>query len=93
MNKLLFLLISDGQLLRAHDIGEEAYQIFKQTRLDEDPPSVKFYDKMTKQSLKTFSNVNTKTTHGKKAQDVVLKADRNLFSHMILVAETRKYLH
>lgn len=76
-------------LLRAFEI-EEAYKVFKQTRLDEDPPSVKFHDKMTKQSLKTFSNVSTKTTRGKKAQEVVLKADRNLFSHMILVAESRK---
>ena len=31
-----------------------------------------------------------KITRGKKAQDLVLKADRNLFSHMILVAESRK---
>ncbi len=77
-------------LLKALETGEEAYQVFRQTRLDEDPPSLKFHDKMTKQSLKTFSNVSTKTSHGKKAQEVVLKADRKLFSHMILVAQSRK---
>lgn len=76
-------------LLRASEIGEEAYQIFRQSRLEEDPTSLKFLDKMTKQGLKTFSNINTKRSHGKKGQDVVLKADRNLFSHMILVAESR----
>ena len=35
-------------LLRAFDVGEEAYQTFKRTRLDDDPPSVKFHDTMTK---------------------------------------------
>jgi len=36
-----------GDLLRALEIEEEAYHVFKQTRLDEDPPSVKFHDNMT----------------------------------------------
>ena len=66
----------------------EAYQTFKQTRLDDDPPSVKFHDKMTKQRLKTFSTIGTKTARTK-GQNVVLKADRNLFSQMSLVAESR----
>ena len=74
--------------LRALEIGEEAYQTFKQTRLDDDPPSVKFHDKMTKQRLKTFSTISTKTSR-KKGKIVVLKADRNLFIQMILVAESR----
>lgn len=39
-------------LMRAPEIGEEAYQIFKQTRLEEDPPPLKFHDKMTKQRNK-----------------------------------------
>ena len=74
-------------LLRALEVGEEAYQTFKQTRLDDDPPFVKFH-KMTKQRLKTFSTIGTKTARTK-GQNVVLKADRNLFSQMILVAESR----
>ena len=32
-------------LLRAFEVREEAYQSFKRTRLDDDPPSVKFHDK------------------------------------------------
>ena len=52
-------------LLRALEVGEEAYQTFKQTRLDDDPPSVKFHDKMTKQRLKTFSTIGTKTARTK----------------------------
>ena len=75
-------------LLRALEVGEEAYQTFKQTRLDDDLPSVKFHDKMTKQRLKTFLTIGTKTAR-MKGQNVVLKADRNLFSQMILVAGSR----
>ena len=47
-------------LLRAVEVGEEAYQVFKQTRLEEEAPSVKFHDKMTKKNLKTFTDVTKK---------------------------------
>ena len=49
---------------------------------------MKFYDKMTNQRLKTFSTIGTKTARTK-GQNVVMKADRNLFRQMILVAESR----
>ena len=51
---------------------------------------MKFHDNMANQSLKAFANVSTNTARGKKTQEVILKADRNLFSHMLLVAESRK---
>ena len=73
-------------LLRAFEVREELYQSFKRTRLDDDPSSVKFHDKMTKQRLKTFSSIIAKS-YRMKGQHVVLKAHRNLFSQMILVAE------
>ena len=38
-------------LLGAHQIREEAYQMFKKKRLEEAPPTTKFHDKMTKQNL------------------------------------------
>ena len=62
--------------------------MFKRTRLDDDPSSAKCHDKTTKQRLKTFSTISTKTSR-MKGQNVVLKADRNLFCQMILVAENR----
>ena len=74
-------------LLRALEVGEESYQTYKWTRLDDDPPSVKFHDKMTKQRLKTLSTISTNTFR-MKGQNVVLKTYRNLFSLMILVAES-----
>ena len=52
-------------LLGVHHVGEEAYQMFKKKRLEEAPPTMKFHDKMTKQNLKTFSNVNAKKASGK----------------------------
>ena len=75
--------------LRALAVGEEAYMMFKRTRLDDNPSSVKCHDKTTKQRLNTFSTISTNTSRIK-GQNVVLKADRNLFSQMILVAESRR---
>ena len=68
-------------------MGEEEYQTFTWTRLYDDPQSVKFHDKTAKQRRKTFSTISTKTFR-MKGQNVVLKADRNLFSQMILVPES-----
>ena len=51
-----------NDLLRAFDMREEAYQTFNRTGLDDDPLSVKFHDKMTKQKLNTFSPMSTKTS-------------------------------
>ena len=75
-------------LLRAFDVGEEGYQMFKRATLDDDPLSVKIHDTMTKQGLKTLSTISTKTSR-MQGQNVVLKTDRKLFSQMILVAESR----
>ena len=44
---------------------------------------------MKKQGLKTFANISIKCK-SKNSQDIVLKAGRNLFSHVILVAESRQ---
>ena len=74
-------------LLRVLEVGEESYQTFKWIRLDDDPPSVKFHDKMTKHRLKTLSTISTNTFR-MKGQNVVLKTYRNLFSLVILVAES-----
>ncbi|KAG1677092.1 hypothetical protein GQR58_014009 [Nymphon striatum] len=78
-------------LLHAHESGKKAYNAFKTERLEQEPPVRKFHDPMKKLNLKTFSNLSVKkmktTAHGK---ELVLKADRNLFAHMLLVAQNRK---
>jgi hypothetical protein len=79
-------------LPKAHKVGEEAYQASKKDRLEKEPPLVNFHDKMKKQNLKTFAHIKRKHAANDKAQgkQVVLKADRNLFGHMILVAQSRQ---
>ena len=75
--------------MTAHEVREAAYEEFK-ARLDEDTQE-KFYDKLRKQSLRTFTNVSAKRQL-KTAKDV-LKAESNLFSHMIFVAKSRQAQH
>ena len=50
---------------------------------------VDFFATMKKQKLKTFSDVYTNKVTCK-GKEIVLKADRNLFGHIIVVAQTRK---
>ena len=50
-----------------------------------------FHDKMTKQNLKTLSNVNAKKASGRgTSKEVVLKAEINVFGNMILVAQSKQ---
>ena len=41
-------------LLNARKVGEEAYQVFKEQRLESSPPQKKFHDTMKLNKLKTF---------------------------------------
>ena len=77
-------------LLESHKIGEEAYQAFKEKRLNTAVPSTKFHDKMSKLKLKTLSDITKKSRSRKNTNDVVLKAARKLFCQIILVAENGK---
>lgn len=83
-----------SDLLQAKDVGERAYRSFSKERLEPNESQakqVKFNDKMSKTKLKTFSNLNKKVKLGKGTpKEVVLKADRALFAHMIVIAEARK---
>lgn len=86
----LVLIAIANDLLNAHKVGEEAYQKCKTNRLEKDQSdAVDFYAKMKKQKLKTFSNIATKKMKCK-GKDIVLKADRILFGHMIVIAQGRK---
>lgn len=76
-------------LLEAKKKGTEAYDLFKHERLENS--NVSFFEKITKLKLKTFADVGKKVTVNKgKSTEIILKADRNLFSQMILVAENRQ---
>ena len=45
---------------------------------------------MKKQNLKTFSNINRKKVGKVQGQQSILKADRILFAHMIVIAQSRE---
>ena len=74
-------------LMNASTVGEEAFEAFRTRRLENN--TVDFFATMKKQKLKTFSNVYTKKVTCK-GKEIVLKADRNIFGHIIVVAQTRK---
>jgi len=78
-------------LLNAHRVGEKAYQIFKEERLESAQPTTKFHDRLTKLKLKTFSDMCKKKVITKgREKDIILHADRNLFGQMILGAQSRR---
>jgi len=58
-------------------------------RLDDDQQD-KFYSKLKKQGPKTFANISIEHKSKNSRDRIVLNSDRNLFSHMILVAESRQ---
>ena len=74
-------------LMNASKAGEEAFEAFRTRRLENN--TVDFFATMKKQKLKTFSDVYTKKVTCK-GKEIVLKSDRNLFGHIIVVAQTRK---
>ena len=66
---------------RAYLVSKAAYQDFKKERLEHDKSSVKFHDPLKKQKLKSFTNLSkTKNVAKSKGNEIVLRADRNLFA-------------
>ena len=77
-------------LLSAQTVGKKAYQEFQSDRLEKEPPGAKdFYATLKKQKLKTFTNVVTKKVQCK-GNEVILRADRDLFARMIVIAQGRE---
>ena len=60
----------------------------KHTRLEDETPKIQFHEKLTKNRLKTFSDIRKKPSTNN-PNKVILQADRKLFAHMVLVAESR----
>ncbi|KAJ8372588.1 hypothetical protein AAFF_G00280950 [Aldrovandia affinis] len=86
-NRLLWRYVA-RDVLDAHKIGMEAYEGFKRDRLEDEKPKTQFHDKMTKKRLKMFSDIRKKPS-ASNPNKVILQADRKLFAHMVLVAESR----
>ena len=71
-------------LLASKAVGEKAYEIFRVQRLDSQPPQTKLHDTIPKAKLQTFTDLNK--VKSRTSKEIILKADRNLFSQMILIA-------
>ena len=78
-------------ILNANAIGERQYAKFKEERLEANTPMVKFHDRMPKQNLKTLSDVNKNEKIVRlSAKELILRADKNLFGNMFIIAQGRK---
>ncbi len=76
-----------SDLMRAHEIGEQSYSAFKSQRLEKDPPTKKFHDPVVTNRLKTFNNLCRKKEVKSNGRVIILKADRSLFGHIIVMAQ------
>ena len=80
----------EEDLLGAKVIGEKAYKEFRAQRLEANPP-VKSHETLKKLKLKTFSEFNKRVKFkSKTVNEIILKADRALFSQMVIIAENRQ---
>ena len=80
-----------NDLTNAYQVGEDAYNEFKEERLQSDTSKIPFFTRLPRMKLKTFStNSKTKTVDKAHWTVAVLRADRNLFAHMIIMAQSRQ---
>ena len=75
-------------LLQAKEIGKKSADAFVSERLSEDQKR-DFYDPISRMKLKTFANMKRSVKVATKNKLVVVKADRNLFSRIALISQSR----
>lgn len=76
-------------LVDAYKTGLESYKVFREERLEQSTET--FHRPLQKKKLKTFTNLAKKDKLCKVGpKDIILKADRNLFAHMIIIAQSRQ---
>lgn len=78
----------EEDLLMAYDKGEETMTAFIKKRLTTN--EVPFYDPIPKLKLATFDSVTLGPVKIG-GRDVILKADRDLFARLLVVAQTKRY--
>jgi hypothetical protein len=78
------------QLLRAEEIGEQAYQNFMTASIPFGKSSAAFFKPLKKQNLKTFTNMKSTTKIRTPKVDLVLKCDRGVFARMAIIAQIRQ---
>ena len=64
-----------GDLLNAREAGEQTHRDFSQQRIDCSPSKRNFHDNMSKQKLRTFSELGkTKTLCKESEKEIILEA-------------------
>ena len=75
-------------LMSAKEQGKASLMKFVQERIVTNETD--FYASISKLRLQTFANVNKRTSVKVKGKDMIVKADRNLFGRLLVVAQNRK---
>jgi hypothetical protein len=73
-------------MLKATDKGEEAFMLFS-TKLES---GTGFYEPIKKLKLKTFADLQKSTVVKGHDKEVIMKADKQVFGQIVLIAENRK---
>ena len=75
--------------MMAHDIGQPKYNAFINERLEKDFPVKKFHDPIEMKKLNIYTNLCKKKPVKSNGRVVMLKADRSLFRHIIVMTHSR----
>ena len=78
-------------LLNAHNTGKKTYEQFNFDRLQSNPPWLKFHDPLSKNKLKTFSNLVKKKKAISNGKAVTLKTDMSLFGRIIVITQWKPW--
>ena len=77
-------------LIKAREVGEQAYQQFREERLEAFKPKKKCHDPMKLKKLQTFSALSKNRKVTVDGRTTILKADRSLFGRIIILGQNRK---
>ena len=77
-------------LIKAREIGEQAYQQFREERIEAFKPKKKIHDPMKLTRLQTFPALSKKRKVTVDGRTMILKADRSLFERIIILGQNRK---
>ena len=78
-------------LTNARNCEEQAFKTFVDTNFSSiNHSSEKFHNRMTKQRLKTCSDMGKTRKVRLSGREIVLKADRNLFAKMVIIVQKRQ---
>jgi hypothetical protein len=76
--------------MQARDSGSAAYKLFREERLESDPPLKKFFDPLEKQNLKTFSDLKVKKAYQAGGRQIIPEGTLRKTTKSTLAKRLRK---